>query len=85
MRKTLRVRLVPTQRTDLLCIGCGQFRTQLAIVLGDESEEHAQAGIHKACVGGKPRPRRTSKRVVVDDAATREREAEDALVKELLG
>jgi hypothetical protein len=100
-RRTLRVQLVETKRTDLVCIGCGQFRTQFAIVVTGESDEHAQAGVHKVCigsikVGGKrpdvepppPRPtRRAPKRIdrPVDDVVARLAAEEDALIKELQG
>jgi hypothetical protein len=49
----LRIRIAPTRRTDLACIVCGCFRTELAIIPlgGDASRESAdsQAGIHRAC------------------------------------
>lgn len=45
---TVRVRAVPTERTDLMCIGCGAFRTELAIETGWVREP--LAGLHKSCV-----------------------------------
>lgn len=57
--KTLRVRTVPTQRTDLLCIACGRFtmtptsarkRHHAIVVDGETSDEHASAGVHHDCI-----------------------------------
>ena len=45
MPKHLRLLLTPTDRTDLMCIACGGFRTELSL-----PEEHA--GIHKRCIKG---------------------------------
>lgn len=46
-QKLMKIRLEKTQRTDLICIGCGNFRTEWAIVpaLGAEP----QAGVHTKC------------------------------------
>lgn len=49
MRKTLTVRLEKTTRTDLLCIICGCFRTDAAIV-GSEF-----AGVHRRCIARRAR------------------------------
>jgi hypothetical protein len=46
--KYLRVRLEPTSRTDLMCLSCGGFRTQLLVVPGPGLEP--QVGVHKACL-----------------------------------
>lgn len=44
----IRIRAVPTTRTDLICVRCGCFRTQFAIVPVPGSEEHV--GVHKGCL-----------------------------------
>jgi hypothetical protein len=46
--KTLKVRLEKTSRTDLVCIACGQFRTEFAIMTAESSSE---AGVHRECIG----------------------------------
>jgi hypothetical protein len=49
--KNIKVALVRIERTDLICIGCGSFRTEWAIVpIGKESEP--QAGVHTKCIPG---------------------------------
>lgn len=48
--KYLRVKLEPTDRTDLMCVACGGFRTQFLIVPGPGSEP--QAGVHRKCTKG---------------------------------
>lgn len=49
-RRTLRVRIEPTTLTHLVCIRCGGFRTELAIVTpSDHDDREPQAGVHKAC------------------------------------
>lgn len=48
-RKYLRVELAPTDLSHLVCIGCGRFNVDLAIVNGDDVDE-PQAGIHKGCI-----------------------------------
>lgn len=45
---TIRVRFVPTTRTDLICVACGGFNTDLAVEAAT-GREH-QAGVHKRCV-----------------------------------
>ena len=56
-RTTLTVRLRDTTRTDLVCIACGGFRTELAVVVpGDRNDllvaegADPSAGIHKRCL-----------------------------------
>lgn len=46
----VRVALLRTKRTDLVCIACGRFRTELAIAVGDAGDEKSEAGVHRACV-----------------------------------
>lgn len=52
--KTARVQLVPTRRTDLVCMSCGSFRTELAVVPvgGDTTREttDSHVGVHRACL-----------------------------------
>jgi hypothetical protein len=45
-RKHIRIALEPTDVTFLMCIVCGKFRTEYAVVttIGPE------VGIHKACI-----------------------------------
>ena len=44
----LKVKLMPTQRTDVLCIGCGNFgATQVVVRTADASE--TDVGIHPKC------------------------------------
>lgn len=50
MRTTfLRVRLALTTETHLVCIACGRFRTELAIVVSAGNQE-SHAGIHRKCI-----------------------------------
>lgn len=49
-RSTYKVELVHTTRTDLICIRCGGFRTELAVVPAPGCDEHV--GMHKACARG---------------------------------
>lgn len=44
----VRVRFSPTERTDLICIGCGTFRTDYAIAAAGAEP---QVGLHRGCVG----------------------------------
>jgi predicted Fe-S protein YdhL (DUF1289 family) len=52
--KTARIQLVLTRRTDLVCIGCGRFRTEFAVVPidGDTSREalDSNVGVHRKCL-----------------------------------
>jgi len=51
--KTIRIALVPTTRTDLLCVGCGFFlmRTKgFALIGPGQTDKDAQAGVHRACI-----------------------------------
>jgi len=45
----LRVELSPTDESHLVCIACGRFNCDLAIVVGGGSLE-SQTGLHKKCV-----------------------------------
>lgn len=45
--KTLKVRLEKTTRTDLICIGCGGFRTEFAVVT---KGDFVAVGVHRACI-----------------------------------
>jgi len=48
--KYLRVRVEPTTLTHLVCVLCGRFRTELAIVTpSDVDDREPQAGVHRAC------------------------------------
>jgi hypothetical protein len=51
MKKTMRVRLAPTRRTDLVCMACGRFRTEFAVVPvgGDMTREtvDSHVGVHR--------------------------------------
>lgn len=46
--RILRVHVVRTARTDLVCIACGGFRTHFEIVTGGLE---AVAGVHQGCLG----------------------------------
>lgn len=48
-QKLIKVKLEKVQRTDLICIGCGCFRTDWAIVPTPGAEP--VAGIHSKCIG----------------------------------
>lgn len=48
-QKLIKVKLEKVQRTDLICIGCGSFRTDWAIVPTPGAEP--VAGIHSKCIG----------------------------------
>lgn len=45
---TVRVRAVPTDRTDLVCVACGGFHSDYAITKAGGGEP--QAGIHSVCL-----------------------------------
>lgn len=45
--KSIRLTLTKTDRTDLMCIECGGFRTDFAVHGPDNS--NPQVGIHKVC------------------------------------
>lgn len=45
----VRLQLAPTDRTDLVCVSCGHFRTDLAIVRPGGSDRDAEAGLHSRC------------------------------------
>lgn len=47
MRQFLRVTLVRTKRTDLMCIRCGGFRTEFAVVAPGETDQTAHVGVHR--------------------------------------
>lgn len=44
--RALTLSIAKTTRTDLVCIACGGFRTDFAILVGD-GEASANAGVHK--------------------------------------
>jgi hypothetical protein len=46
--KHMKVRLEKVKRTDLICVACGDFRTDWAIVPGPGAEP--QAGVHSRCI-----------------------------------
>lgn len=46
--KTIRLRLEKSTLTHLMCVRCGRFRAELAIV-SPEPDVEPQAGLHKAC------------------------------------
>lgn len=49
----LRVQVVKTTRTDLVCIACGGFghdAPMLAIVAPEQPSEEAHAGVHRRCI-----------------------------------
>lgn len=48
-KRALRVLVQKTKRTDLVCMACGQFRTELEVVLVGEFDPHV--GVHARCVG----------------------------------
>lgn len=45
--RRLRIELVPTERTDLICISCGGFRTDLEV---KRFHDPAMAGLHSSCI-----------------------------------
>jgi len=49
-RKNIKVALERVSRTDLLCVACGNFRTEWAIVPGELGVEEAVAGVHTTCI-----------------------------------
>lgn len=52
-RKYMKVALERVSRTDLICVACGNFRTEWAIVPSTAAGEAAEpsAGIHTGCIG----------------------------------
>ena len=46
----LRVKLMPTRRTDVLCATCNNFRAEYVIVRTDGSE--TDSGVHGRCADG---------------------------------
>lgn len=49
----LRVQVVKTTRTDLVCIACGGFGSgspMLAIVAPEQPSTEAHAGVHRRCI-----------------------------------
>lgn len=55
--KTIKVQLVKSTSTDLMCIVCGQFITDFAIDCGAEPV----AGIHRTCIKHAHVQRKTSR------------------------
>jgi hypothetical protein len=51
-RRTIKVALERVTRTDLICISCGSFRTEWAIVPSTRAGgvEDAMAGVHTKCI-----------------------------------
>jgi hypothetical protein len=49
-RKFLRVELVPTDLSHLVCVGCGSFNVQFAIVVDNDPDYDAHVGVHKKCI-----------------------------------
>ncbi len=51
-RKNVKVALERVTRTDLICVSCGDFRTEWAIVPAVKAGgvEDAQAGVHTKCI-----------------------------------
>lgn len=43
----LRIKLMPTKRTDVMCTSCGRFRADLVVVRRDGTE--TDSGVHKKC------------------------------------
>ena len=75
MAKTLRMTVLPTTRTDLLCIVCGHFLSKVLggqrvalVPLGVEHDSFAIAGAHKGCLRA-IRPRRPRKAPQVEEGA----------------
>ena len=50
-RKLIKIALERVSRTDLICIACGSFRTEWAVVPAGDVEE-AVAGCHTKCMDG---------------------------------
>ena len=48
-QKHMKIKLERVQRTDLICVGCGNFRTEWAIVPSPGVEP--VAGVHSKCIG----------------------------------
>ena len=90
--KSARVQLVPTRRTDLVCMSCGRFRTELAVVPvgGDASREtlDSHVGVHRACLGnvhrkkGSAMPVRETLSSLEDRASRGDRDAQNELVRD---
>jgi hypothetical protein len=47
IRRPMRVSLMTTHRTDVLCVSCGNFGAERVIVRRDDSE--TDAGVHVKC------------------------------------
>lgn len=55
----LRVRLVPTDRTDLICIACFTFKTEYAVQPYDARvTSDPVVGCHKSCIETMHHPRK---------------------------
>lgn len=50
-RRNIKIQLVATDRTDLVCVLCGRFQTEFAVVLPGGSGDEAHTGVHKRCIG----------------------------------
>jgi hypothetical protein len=49
-RKFLRVELVPAMASHLICVACGNFHCDFAIVADGDKTGDGQAGVHKKCI-----------------------------------
>lgn len=51
-RRNVKIALERVTRTDLICVSCGDFRTEWAIVpsAGGVSVDDAVAGVHTRCI-----------------------------------
>lgn len=49
-RKFLRVELVATTLSHLVCAGCGGYRCDFAFAVNGDDEPEPQAGVHKKCI-----------------------------------
>jgi hypothetical protein len=48
MSKNIKIKLERVQRTDLICVSCGNFRTEWAIVPAPDGEP--VSGVHTKCI-----------------------------------
>ncbi len=60
-RHNLRIQIVSSTRTDLMCVYCGGFKSEFGIVCEGDSDDNALVGVHKKCAktGKVQRKRRT--------------------------
>jgi hypothetical protein len=54
--KFMKVSLIRVERTDLICVGCGRFRTEWAILPlqldAQDIDNEPIAGVHTKCIPG---------------------------------